>query len=202
MRVWEDVCLFELLTYGGVEYRRLMSSMLCDDFFILQDRVYDFVHEVRDSTDELIGFGCGSRVLGGCGVLLELFYLLPLYRGKFYFRDFIQYYMSECICVSLDRPNQYSVLSLLDNGLAKNMGDGLVYAFPLLSFEDYDSCERRYSHYYDLRLSAIVDFSHQCISPLQEVDIQCFNASTGRDKYFTESYFEDFITGKNVVRIK
>lgn len=195
MRVWEDVCLFELLTYGGVEYQRLMSSMLCDDFFILQDRVYDFVHEVRDSTDELIGFGCGSRVLGGSSVLLELFYLLPSFRGKFYFRDFIEYYMGECISVSLDRPNQYSILSLIDNGLAKNMGDGLVYAFPLLSFEDYDNGERRWSHYYDLRLSAVVDFSHKSISPLQEVDIQCFNADTGRDKYFTDDYFDDFITG-------
>lgn len=195
MIIHRDCCLFELLTYGGLEYEKLMTGMLNDDFFILQDKRYDFVYELRDSTDSLIGFASGTYIMGGYGVLLELFYLLPQYRGKHYFKSFLTFCINQYISVVLDRPNHYSILSLIKNGFAEIIDDWLVNCSLPLSFEEYDTVDgdvRRYSDYYDLRLSAIIDPVHKTISPLQDVDIDCFNAISGRDEYYTDNYWDDF----------
>jgi hypothetical protein len=78
--------------------------------------------------------------------------------------------------VSLHMPNRFLINSLLVNGYAEKIDKVMIKSKFLLSFND-ENDEIVFSYYYHLQKCGVI--LGELISPLQRVDIECFNA----DKY-------------------
>lgn len=166
-----DVPLFDLLTYGNDEYKNIILRMLDDEFYILQDKWYDVLIKIV-CNGELIGYIAGNYDKTN-RLILELGYLLSSYRDKGIFIKVLLMINEE---VSLHMPNRFLINSLLVNGYAEKMDKVIIKSKFLLSFND-ENDEIVFSYYYHLQKCGVI--LGNLISPLQRVDIECFNA----DKY-------------------
>ena len=175
------VCLDNILLYGKGAYETIAKNMLNEDFYFMQGKVYDCFIKIMEQ-DELVGF-----IVGNCYnnelIVLELGYILPLYRDKGLFIKTL-YELEELVELSLHLPNRFVIKSLLDNGKARLINKGLVKSDYLLSFRNPLNDEILFSYYYDLRVSGVV--CDNMVSPLMSVDIDCFNADIERSKYMSK----------------
>ena len=154
--------------------------MLKEEFYILQDKEYDNYEDIVYEGN-LIGFVVATD-LSTDTIQLNIFYILPQYRGKGIFAKTLQTYLKKYRNVILDRPNRFAINSLIENGLAKTVSDTLVETIPQLSFEDYtNNDELVVSNLYDLKKCAIIDKATGRLSPLQDVDVYCYRADYFRD---------------------
>jgi hypothetical protein len=166
-----DILLFELLIYGNDEYVTIFKEMLNDEFYILQDKWYDVLIKIV-CKGELIGYIAGNYDKTN-RLILELGYLLSSYRDKGIFIKVLLMVNEE---VSLHMPNRFLINSLLVNGYAEQINEVIIKSKFLLSFND-ENDEIVFSYYYHLQKCGVI--LGELISPLQRVDIECFNA----DKY-------------------
>ena len=168
----KGINLFELLTYGGEEYRNIFKKMLSEDFYIPQDKWYGVLIKIMCS-NQCVGYIVGNYDLNDV-LILEIGYLLPQYRDKGIFIE-VLLKLDEKICLYM--PNRFLINSLLVNGCAEVIGDEIIKSKFLLSFVD-ENDNLVYSYYYDLQRCGVVlgDF----ISPLQQVDVDCFKADVYR----------------------
>lgn len=166
-----DVLLFDLLTYGNDEYKNIILRMLDDEFYIIQDKWYDVLIKIV-CKGELIGYIAGNYDKTN-RLILELGYLLSSYRDKGIFIKVLSMINEE---VSLHMPNRFVINSLLVNGYAEKIDKVIIKSKFLLSFND-ENDEIVFSYYYHLQKCGVI--LGNLISPLQRVDIECFNA----DKY-------------------
>lgn len=166
-----DILLFELLIYGNDEYVTIFKEMLNDEFYILQDKWYDVLIKIV-CKGELIGYIAGNYDKTN-RLILELGYLLSPYRDKGIFIKVLLMVNEE---VSLHMPNRFLINSLLVNGYAEQINEVIIKSKFLLSFND-ENDEIVFSYYYHLQKCGVI--LGELISPLQRVDIECFNA----DKY-------------------
>ena len=166
-----DILLFDLLRYGNEEYKNILKRMLDDDFYILQNKWYDVLIKIV-CKGELIGYIAGNYDKTN-RLILELGYLVSSYRDKGIFVNVLSMLDDE---ISLHMPNRFLINSLLVNGFAEQINEVIIKSKFLLSFND-ENDEIIYSYYYHLQKCGVI--LGKLISPLQEVDIECFNA----DKY-------------------
>ena len=175
------VCLDDILLYGKGDYETIAKNMLNEDFYFMQGKLYDCFIKIMEQ-DELVGF-----IVGNCYnnelIVLELGYILPLYRDKGLFIKTL-YELEELVELSLHLPNRFVIKSLLDNGKARLINKGLVKSDYLLSFRNPLNDEILFSYYYDLRVSGVV--CDNMVSPLMGVDVDCFNADVERSKYMSK----------------
>ena len=176
--ILKDVWLYDLLLNVD-EFNEIAKNMLYDEFYFMQDKVYDLFVEIE----------CGGKIVGFLVanffdediLIIELAYILPEYRDKGLFTGTILD-LEEDYELYLDLPNRFLINSLLENGKAELVGEGLVKSSYLLSFRNpFNNDERLCSYYYDLRISGVV--CDNVVSPLLNVDIECFNADVERERY-------------------
>lgn len=180
--------LYDILTY---EYPYILDRMLFDEFYIIQDREYDFVKEIV-CEEKVVGFSALNYY--NDSLIMELCYILPSYRNKGLFANEINILKEEfCEELWLDLPNRFAIESLIYNGLAVKINDFIVKSEVLLSFRHpiFDNV-RLSTDIYDLRVCGSVDLNFYYLSPLLDVDIFCFDADKGRDRFVDEFYFKKF----------
>ena len=179
---------FPLFFFLDTDYREIMRNMLNDEFYIIQDKKYDIISEIRFNHD-VVGFSASNFYEDY--LIVELCYILPEYRGKGLFVDELYKLMNlthkELL---LNLPNRFTIESLINNNLAVKINDYLIKTSILLSFRHpiFDDV-RLSTYFYDLRICACVDLSSCHISPLLDVDIFCFNADNGREFILDDCYF-------------
>lgn len=168
----------------------IMESMLNDDFFIIQDKCYDFIFFIIVD-DEVIGFTASN--IHEPIFLVELCYIVEEYRSKGLFKQHLMVlneYIDRVLCLYL--PNRFAINSLIDNGLAEIEFSSIVRAKMLLSFtHPLHKDNLLYSYYYDLRLCGVIDLENEMISPILDVDLYCFNANIVREELLTVDYFRN-----------
>lgn len=181
--------MYDLLTYGSSEYNHLLIKMLSDEFYVLQDRVYDVMVEVYVG-DEIAGFLVGNffdEIF-----IIDLGYLHQEHRDKGLFCTVLGELTEVYGNIWLSLPNGFTIRSLLNNGLAVMLNDFLVQSDYPLTFKTDDG-SRVNSRFYDLRISAVVDLYHNILSPVLDVDDDCFNARCCRDRVVGAEYFNEIV---------
>lgn len=177
-----NICVYELL---DGRYPHILSSMLGESFFIIQDKVYDFFYEVT-YFNSVVGFICGS--FEEDMIICELAYILPKFRNLGLFcsglRSLDNLFDNEVV---LFLPNHYVILSLLHNDLAFKLDDDLIISKFRLCFYRCDSGVRVFSVLYDLFNCCVVSLSGFVVSPLLDVDV----FSLGIDRCIGDEYFLD-----------
>lgn len=174
--IYHNTNLFELLTYNTQEYNNIMVHMLNDDFFIPQEKTYDII-QLLYSNNHLAGY-IASTILEDTTIQINLIYILPNYRGNNLFVEYLKKdYIARYDDVVIDRPNRFTINTLLKNGLAEYISSDVVETSVLLSYTDYEKDELVVSNQYDLKKCGVV--SMDCgvvrLSPLQEVDVHFFH---------------------------
>lgn len=176
MEIMENVLLFDLLCYGGEEYNNLLKNMLCDEFYIMQDKWYGVLIKIMDN-QKLIGFLAGNYNDNEL-LILELVYILPLYRGKGIFIETISNLNED---FSIFMPNKFLIMSLLKKGYAQKVNENIVKCdFKLCFRNEKGVCV--FSNYYHLKKCGIIS-DDGVLSPLQYVDIKNFSADMYREMW-------------------
>lgn len=188
-KISHNVHLYDLLTYGGREYQNILASMLRDEFYILQDRVYDIFVELVD--DKLVGIMVGNFETDEI-LVIELGYIDKGYRDKGFFCKVLVDLTEMYGNVWLSLPNGFAIRSLLNNGLASMLNEYIVQSDYTLTFK-MDSGELATSRFYDMRISAVIDLYHTEMSPVLDVDELCFNANSQREMIVDGNYYNEFI---------
>ncbi len=187
------------------KFYKIQKAMMEEEFYFLQDKCYDFIKPIEfiENSENFMGFVAGDfletkktiepmitketykdiKHLPNYTYFIDLFYLLPEYRDKGIFckhlKRMIDIYGLYNIILHL--PNKFVIYSLLKNGLARRMNHNIVVSKLWLSFEDEETDEIIFSHYYDLYYCAVMDFSEKRrMSPVLDVDNECFNANDNR----------------------
>ena len=177
-----DVCVYEYLSY---KYPHIFEAMLCEDFFILQDKVYDILIEIT-YFGSVVGFLTGEFIDGY--LVCDLCFILEDYRGMGLFKNTLVYVNDLFdIGVLLYLPNVFAVESLIKNSLAIKISDRLVISrFPMI-YINKGSGKRLISRIYDLKECAIVHLGDKSLSPLLDVDVLVRNPPREciDDAYFT-----------------
>lgn len=174
-----DIVLYDLLTY---KYPSIMESMLCDEFYILQDKVYDFVYLIT-YYNTVVGYLSGMFVDGR--VLCDLCYILPKFRSMGLFSsalDTINNLFDMDVCLYL--PNSYAMRSLLLHNHAIKLNERLLVSDFLLCYMSNDG-DYMYSRLYDMCNCGIVHFPSLTMSPLLDSDVK----SKGIDRDIDDDYF-------------
>ena len=184
------VHLYELLTYGRQEYQNLLAKMLGDEFYILQDKVYDILVECRLG-DDLVGILVGEFESEEI-VIIDLGYIVQEHRDKGFFCKVLGYLTEMYGNIWLSMPNGFAIRSLLNNGLARMLNDYIVQSDYTMTFKTDDGRVAT-SRFYDLRISAVVDMFGNELSPVMDVDDYCFKARSRRDEIVNSEYFKEFI---------
>lgn len=181
-----------LYTHLNYKYNDILWEMLKDEFYIIQDKVYDIVKEIVYE-GEVVGFTTLNFYKDV--LIMELCYILPEYRNKGLFcneisqlKEYFEY------IIWLDLPNRFAINSLVDNGLACMVNEFIVKSGIPLSFRHPLEGDVRLSTcYYDLRICGSVYLKNYLVSPLLDVDVVFFNAGNVRDELLSEFYFTDFL---------
>ena len=175
-----NVCVYEYLTYHNEDTNMIMKEMLNDEFYIIQDKIYDVFKPICIN-DKMIGFITGDFYEED-KLVLEIGYLLPPYRSQGLMMNTIFYLMDYFYDkkVWLELPNRYMMQSLLDNNVAFDIGEGFVLSTIPLSFRSvFDDTVKLSSRLYDLNHSCIVKLTSDgfLASPLLDVDCFCFDGN-------------------------
>lgn len=183
----ENAPLYVILYY---EYSYILKNMINDEFYLIQDKIYDIVKEIKKK-DIVIGFTASNYYDGK--LIVELVYILSEYRGKSIFTkelSLLEVYFGNIICLSL--PNRFAIESLLKGLYAHKINEYLVRTrIPLVFQHPKSEDVLLFSRIYDLRICAIVDLDNCIVSPLIGVDIFYFDASSKRDCFLNKYYFEN-----------
>jgi hypothetical protein len=176
-----DIVLYDLLTY---KYPDIMSGMLCDEFYVLQDKVYDFVYLIS-YYNSVIGFLCG--MFGDGLVMCELCYILPKFRGMGLFSsalNTINNLFNMDVCLYL--PNSFAMESLLLHNHAIKLNERLIVSDFLLCYMVNEG-DYVYSRLYDSDYCGIVHLPSRTMSPVLDNDIKLKHFERNvNDGYFDE----------------
>lgn len=175
---------YDLYTILNTYYPYIIAGMLKDDFYFIQDNVYDFFYEIKHD-DKVVGFYVLNKYNNT--LVLELIYILPEYRGNnlIYneFNSMVELFNGLNIVLYL--PNKFVILNLLKNDLAEKITNTIVKTKIGLTYD-----KKKVYYYYDLRLCAILNIKEFAISPLLSVDNDYFNAEQERNELFNDNYMQ------------
>lgn len=184
-----DVCVYELL---NGRYPEILGEMLSDNFFIIQDKFYDFFYEITYFGD-VVGFICGN--IFEDKIFSEMAYIIKRYRNLGLFCKGLEsldnIFEGELV---LFLPNHFTILSLIHNSLAIRLNSRLVVSRYRLCFDIKYSDERVYSFLYDLDNCCIVSLRREVVSPLLDLDLFSlgFEREVIHEEYFRRIYDELF----------
>lgn len=162
--------LYDKLTYHP-DYKDIMIDMLNDDFYIMQDKDYDYIHTIIKD-DKNIGYvACNIE---GKNIILELCYIKKEYRGQNIFiknlKQIQKKYDEYTVCIDL--PNKYMINTLTKNNYTTNINEQYIKTNHIkLSFKKDDN--RIISDIYDLKNAGV--YKNGLISPLLHIDKINFN---------------------------
>lgn len=166
-------------------HKDIVRDMLCDDFFIVQDKVYDIVYDVC-YYGMMVGFLAGNVVDGV--LVLELCYIRRKFRNLGLFNHALNTVNRLFdMDVRLYLPNTFAVDSLILHKWAIKLTNHLVITQFPLTWQDKNTDNWHYSRIYDTNICGIVDLHKKTVSPLLDVDILRYNPSRNiNENYFTE----------------
>lgn len=177
-----NICLWD---YLNGQHKDIVAEMLCDDFFIVQDKVYDVVYDVC-YYGMVVGFVACSVV--DDVLVVELCYIRRKLRDLGLFNHALTT-INELfdIDIRLYLPNSYAVDSLLLHKWAIKLTDDLVLCQFPLTWQDKNTEKYHTSKLYDTNICGIVDLHEKTVSPLLDVDILRYNPTRNiTDEYFKE----------------
>ena len=161
-----NLCIYE---YLNENYSDIIYNMIRDEFYIIQDKVYDIYYEIT-VMDDVVGF-IGANFDDGF-LICELCYILPSFRGMGLFSKVLNVLkLLFNIDILLELPNVSAVYSLILNNHAIKLNERLVLCNFFLCFSDKTN-HRHISRLYDLENGGIIDLKNKVMSPLQEHDIK------------------------------
>lgn len=177
-----NICLWDYL--NGC-YKDIVAEMLRDDFFILQDKVYNIVYDVC-YYGHVVGFVACNMI--DEVLMVELCYIQRRFRDLGLFNHALKT-INELfdIDIRLYLPNSFAVDSLLSHKWAIKLTDGLVLSYFPLSWQDRNTQKYHYSRLYDKNICGIVDIHKKTVSPLLDTDILRYNPT----RNITDNYFKE-----------
>ena len=179
MHLKYNLCVYE---YLNSNHKDIVRNMLCDEFYIMQDKEYDIFYEIT-YYEWVVGFVCGNFYEDV--LVCELCYILPDFRGLSLFSNALNILNSLFdVDIWLDLPNGFAIDSLIFNNLAFKLTDNIVISNFFLSFTNNDGVKIA-SRIYDYKNCGIVHLHEKIMSPLLDVDaINCPEREIINDEYF------------------
>lgn len=176
-----NICVYE---YLNNEHRDILHEMICDGFYILQDKVYDVLYDIT-YYGSVVGYICGCFSDGG--LVCELCYIISEFRGYGLFVKALNVLdLLFDVDIILELPNSFAMDSLLSNKLAIKIDDTLIVSYFHLSFLKQNGTRVK-SRLYDTRNCGIIQLQEEIMSPLQDIDAQYINSNR---EHINHNYFK------------